>query len=77
MADVRSRDEAAVPRACDAHVGKGGVDAMCVYDASGARVSCAGDADEIALIGAPSLPFGESVSTVHGAKGRALDVVVP
>ena len=72
-----ARDDAALTRALESHVGAGGVDAICVFDASGRLVASAGDEREIASIRAPGQPYGEAAVTVHGTRGRALDVVVP
>ncbi len=77
VADVRSRDATGLERVLESHVGRGGVDAICVYRPDGSREACAGDAQEIPLMTAPPTPAGESVTTVRGATGRALDVVVP
>lgn len=63
--------------ALDAEVGPGGVEALCVFGASGARVACAGAAEEVALILAPTAPIEEGTRETRGARGRALDVIVP
>ena len=78
VADVRaSHDSAALKRVLESHVGQGGVEALCVYDRSGAVEASAGDAAELAQMHAPRVPFGEGMATVHGASGRALEIVVP
>jgi len=61
----------------ESHVGQEGVAAIIVYDQAGHLVAEAGDPDELRLMGRPQTPYGESARTVHGAFGRALDVVVP
>jgi signal transduction histidine kinase len=74
---LHSGDRAAVARRLESDVGQGGVEAVCIYDAAGRLEVSAGDAEEIASIRAPSLPYGEATLTVRGKRGRALDVVVP
>ncbi len=61
----------------ESHVGQGGVAAIAVFDVEGHVVAEAGDPNETSRMVAPSAPFGESAHAVHGALGRALDVVVP
>lgn len=63
--------------ALEAEVGPGGVEALCVFGPDHARVACAGDADEVALLAAPPEPALEEARETRGAKGRALDVIVP
>jgi signal transduction histidine kinase len=58
-------------------VGEQGVTAIAVYDSAGRRIASAGDPAELRAMHAPPLPSGESTATVHGASGRALDIVVP
>ncbi len=77
VADVRSRGDGDVTRVLESHVGPGGVDAICVYHTDGSRQACAGDDREVGMLTAPRPPVGESVTTVRGATGRALDVIVP
>ncbi len=77
VSDVRARGDRDLARVLASHVGPGGVDAICVYTADGIRVACAGDEREMARISAPVAPMRESITTVRGAAGRALDVVVP
>jgi signal transduction histidine kinase len=61
----------------ESHVGQGGVAAIAVYDEVGRLLAEAGDPPELALIAAPSRPYGESSRTVHGVDGHELEVVVP
>ena len=76
--DVRaSHDPAALRRVLESHVGHGGVEAVCIYDADGRLLASAGDPSELLQMRAPPLPFGEATTTVRGAAGRALDIVVP
>lgn len=77
VADAEARDPESLKRTLESHVGEGGVDAVCVFDDARARVACAGDAAEIALMQAPSVPYGEAVTSATGASGAALDVAVP
>ena len=76
-AEVDMRDAAALKNALESHTGKGGVDAVCVYDASGGAVACAGDEREIAAMRAPAAPFGERSEDVRGALGSVVEVTVP
>jgi signal transduction histidine kinase len=61
----------------ESHVGQEGVAAIVVYDMAGALVAQAGEPVELSLMAPPPHPYGESSRTVHGAFGRALDVVIP
>jgi signal transduction histidine kinase len=61
----------------ESNVGQEGVAAIVVFDAAGRVLAEAGEPRELALIEAPKQPYGEASHTVHGAFGRALDVVVP
>ncbi len=73
----RKRDPALLESRLASDIGEGGVAAIAVYDAEGRLTASAGDAAELAMIRAPRIPYGEAATTVHGASGRALDVVVP
>jgi signal transduction histidine kinase len=66
-----------VARALESHVGRGGLDAACVFGARGELEASAGDPAEIAAIHVPPAPYGEATRDEHGARGRALDIVVP
>jgi len=60
-----------------ADVGSGGARAIAVFDLSGQRVVEAGELAELARLEAPPRPYRESARPAHGARGRALDVVLP
>jgi two-component system NtrC family sensor kinase len=74
---TRKDDPSLLESRLSSEVGEGGVAAIAVYDASGQMRASAGDDAELRAMRAPSLPAGEGVTTVRGASGRALDVVVP
>jgi signal transduction histidine kinase len=73
----RKGDRALLESRLSSDVGEGGMAAIAVYDAQGRLTASAGDAVELEMIRAPRSPYGEATMTVHGASGRALDVVVP
>lgn len=73
----RSGDRALLESRLSSDVGEGGVAAIAVYDAQGNLTASAGDRDELGTIHAPRLPCGEAATTVRGASGRALEIVVP
>jgi two-component system NtrC family sensor kinase len=73
----RKGDRALLESRLSSEVGEGGVAAITVYDAEGRLVASAGDASELGAMHAPRLPCGESTTTVRGASGRALEIVVP
>ncbi len=77
VAETDVEDPAALRHVLESHVGAGGVDAACVFDAAGGRVACAGDAREVTALQAPARPYGESDRSVRGARGEALDVTLP
>ena len=77
VADADVHDPQALQRTLESHVGEGGVDAICVFDGSRAKIACAGDHDEVESLVAPSLPYGEGLLSTSGARGPTLDVLVP
>ena len=74
---VAREDPDTVRSRVESHIGHAGVAAIVVYDESGAVLVAAGESAELALMNCPSRPYGESSETVHGVRGRALDVEVP
>jgi signal transduction histidine kinase len=70
-------DGALLESRLSSEVGEGGVAALTLYDDQGRLVASAGDLAELGTMRAPRLPCGESMSTVRGATGRALEIVVP
>jgi two-component system, NtrC family, sensor kinase len=66
-----------VQQRAQSHVGQAGVAGIMVCDRDGAMLVQAGDEGELARMRCPARPYGESSQTVHGERGRALDVVVP
>ncbi|HRG99318.1 MAG TPA: HAMP domain-containing sensor histidine kinase [Polyangiaceae bacterium] len=60
-----------------ADVGSGGARAIAVFDLDGHRIVEAGELAELARLEAPPRPYRESARPAHGARGRALDVVLP
>jgi two-component system NtrC family sensor kinase len=72
-----AQDGALLASRLSSEVGEGGVAAIAVYDSKGGLVASAGDAAELHAMQAPRLPCGESTTTVRGASGRALDIVIP
>src|SRR5271170_7146976 len=73
----RKGDSAVLESRLSSEVGEGGVAAITVYDSTGRLIASAGDLAELGAMHAPRLPCGESTTTVHGASGRALEIVVP
>ncbi len=73
----RQGDEGLLESRLSSEVGEGGVTAITVYDSEGHLVASAGDSAELGSMRAPRLPCGESISTVRGASGRALEIVLP
>jgi two-component system NtrC family sensor kinase len=61
----------ALRRALSEHLGKGGVDAICVFANDGALVACDGAPLDVAAM---KTPAAESVETVRGTTGRSLQV---
>jgi signal transduction histidine kinase len=70
-------DPQALERVLGAHVGDGGVEAMCVFGRGGVRVACAGASEEVGSLVAPSEPWGEGTRDARGERGAVLDVMVP
>lgn len=70
-------DPAALERVLGAHVGEGGVEAICVFAKGGARVACAGTPQEVGSLVAPPEPWGEGERDARGERGAVLDVMVP
>ncbi len=77
VAEAEARDPTALQRTLESHVGEGGVDALCVFDDQGARLACAGDPAEVALVVAPTRPYGEGVRSGAGPRGETIEVLVP
>src|ERR1700728_1796406 len=75
--DDRWENPDVVRQRLESHVGQEGVAAIVVFDHAGNLMAEAGEPQELAQIHAPPLPYGESSRTVHGALGRALEIVVP
>jgi two-component system NtrC family sensor kinase len=73
----RWENASALRQRLESHVGQEGVAAIVVYDEKGRLLAAAGEVDELALMSPPPHPYGESSRVVHGALGRALDIVVP
>jgi signal transduction histidine kinase len=73
----RRGDGALLASRLSSQVGEGGVSAITVYDPDGNLMASAGDAAELGTMRAPRLPCGESMTTVQGAAGRALEIVIP
>ncbi len=67
----------ALPRALEGHVGWDDVDAVCVFARDGARLACAGSPVDGAAMKAPPPGSAETTVVVHGAEGRALEVLSP
>jgi two-component system, NtrC family, sensor kinase len=74
---MSSGDHAALGRTLESHVGESGALALAVYDRNGKLDASAGNAAELAVMHAPTHPYGESTTTVRGTTGRALEVTVP
>ena len=77
VGEARAHDPASLARTLESHVGAGAVEAMAVFDASGAREASAGNPIDLAAVRAPPRPYREGDARVRGAQGRALDVTVP
>src|SRR5580698_2090000 len=72
-----AKDASRLASRLSSEVGEEGVTAIAVYDSKGRLVASAGEEAELRTMHAPRLPSGESTTTVRGASGRALDIVVP
>jgi signal transduction histidine kinase len=78
VADARATGGAgAVARALEGHAGWDDVDAVCVFPRDGAPPTCAGSPADAAAMKRPPAGSGESATVVHGAVGRALEVLAP
>jgi signal transduction histidine kinase len=78
VADARAtRTPGAVARALEGHAGWDDVDAICVFTRDGARLACAGSPADAAAMKAPPEGSAETTTVVHGAMGRALEVLSP
>ncbi|HEY3818422.1 MAG TPA: HAMP domain-containing sensor histidine kinase [Polyangiaceae bacterium] len=78
VADARaSGAPGAVTRALEGHVGWDDVDAICVFARGGARLACAGSPADAAAMKPPPEGSAETATVVHGAMGRALEVLSP
>jgi len=67
----------AVERALEGHAGWDDVDAICVFTRAGAPVACAGSPVDAQAMHAPPPGSAETSTVVHGAAGRALEVLSP
>ena len=79
VADARAERPSAraVEKALEGHAGWDGVDAICVFDARGTRLACAGSpAGRRRRCALRRREAPSRRRLVHGAAGRALDVVV-
>jgi len=74
---AQNGDAETMRRRIQSHLGHAGVAAVAVCDAAGNLSLAAGDEAEVARMRCPPRPYGESSETVHGERGRALDVEVP
>jgi two-component system NtrC family sensor kinase len=75
VADARaSGAPGAVERALEGHAGWDDVDTVCVFARDGTRVACAGSPADAAVLLAPP-GRAETARVVHGASGRALEVL--
>jgi two-component system, NtrC family, sensor kinase len=78
VADARaSGTPGAVERALEGHAGWDDVDTVCVFARDGARVACAGSPADAAVLHPPPPGSAETATVVHGASGRALEVLSP
>ncbi len=78
LGEVRARaNRAELERVLESHVGRGAVEAACVWGPAGDREACAGSPADEAAIPRPLPPYREGDTRVRGALGRALDVMVP
>jgi two-component system, NtrC family, sensor kinase len=76
VADARAADGGpAVLRALAEHVGRAGVEAVCVLAVDGARAVCDGDPVDVDAMASTPSGAGESVEAVRAAKGRSLQVL--
>lgn len=73
----RSRDPVRLDALLQAEIGAGGLAAIAVYDSGGHLVARAGPTDESAVIPEDVPVDTERTRTVHTARGRALEVLVP
>jgi two-component system, NtrC family, sensor kinase len=77
VADAReSGDSGALGRALEGHAGWDSVDAICVFSPRDERLACAGSPIDADAMRAPA-SRAESAAVVHGATGRALEIVSP
>jgi two-component system NtrC family sensor kinase len=78
VADARSSGaQGSEGHALQWHAGWDAVDAICVFTSDGARVACAGSPIDADAMHAPAPGSVESASIVHGASGRAIEVLSP
>ena len=78
VADAReSGAPRAVEKALEGHAGWDSVDAVCVFGHDGARLACAGSPADAAAMHPPPPGAAESATVVHGATGRALEILSP
>jgi two-component system NtrC family sensor kinase len=79
VADVRRTAGAeGLRQALADHVGRGGVDAVCVFASDGAVVACDGAGPDVEALRAPANARGNgSPEAVRGTTGRSLQVVSP
>jgi two-component system, NtrC family, sensor kinase len=76
VADARASGKpGSVERALEAHAGWDDVDTVCVFARDGARVACAGSPADAAVLRAPPPESAARARVVHGASGRALEVL--
>ena len=78
VGEVRARgDRSEVDRVLESNVGRGAVEAACVWGPTGEREACAGPEGDVEAIPRPAAPYREGDARVRGVLGRALDVTVP
>jgi two-component system NtrC family sensor kinase len=78
VADARSSGAVGVEaHALQWHAGWDAVDAICVFASDGNRVACAGSPIDADAMHPPAQGSAESATMVHGANGRAIEVLSP
>lgn len=79
VADLRTTaGSEGIRRALAHHVGRGGVDAVCVFSRTGDRIACDGAPLDVEALRAPAgTPAVDSTETVIGTAGRSLEVTSP